>query len=223
MACKATVFRSSSQLLPPPGQAGRKAIRTSFISFGFCLCLTMIFGCGQETSTKQLIPSQEIDWKATEPAQPQTSDEDVVAPTASTRKLRLIVSVAGFETDEGNCRIAVYLDQPHFNDPEYAIAKVSVSIVDLKADWQMDLEIPESPTTDAKTPSRLAVSAFHDANTNTRLDKNSFGIPTERYGFSKNPKRGFGPPKFIETALELDLSDSSIGSRAIVEATIQIK
>ena len=87
----------------------------------------------------------------------------------------------------------------------------------------MDLEIPESLATDAKTPNRLAVSAFHDANANTRLDKNSFGIPTERYGFSKNPKRGFGPPKFIETALELDLSDSSIGSRAIVEATIQIK
>ena len=183
----------------------------------------MIFGCGQETSTKHLIPSQEIDQKATEPVQPQTFDETVVVPTTSIRKIRLMISVAGFETNEGNCRIAVYLNQAHFNDPAYAIAKESINIVDLKADWQMDLEIPESSATDAKTPNRFAVSAYHDSNTNTRLDKNSFGIPMERYGFSKNPKRGFGPPKFIETALELDLSDSSIDSGVVVEVPIQIK
>jgi uncharacterized protein (DUF2141 family) len=183
----------------------------------------MIFGCGQETSTKQLIPSQEIDRNAIELAQPQSSGEEFVAPTESIRKIRLVISVTGFQTNEGNCRIAIYLNQSHFNDPEYAIAKESIGIVDLKADWQMDLEIPERSATEAKAPNRLAVSAYHDANTNTRLDKNSFGMPTERYGFSKNPKRGFGPPKFIETALELDLSDSLTDSPVVVEVPIQIK
>ena len=96
-------------------------------------------------------------------------------------------------------------------------------IAELKAEWQMDLEIPFSSGSDSTTSNRLAVSAFHDANTNSRLDKNSFGIPTERYGFSKNPKRGFGPPKFIETALELDLPDSPNDSNVVVEVPIQIK
>jgi uncharacterized protein (DUF2141 family) len=34
-----------------------------------------------------------------------------------------------------------------------------------------------------------AVSAYQDANENERLDKNIFGIPKERYGFSNNSDR----------------------------------
>ena len=188
----------------------------------------MFFGCDRDKLTRPMSPNretqiQEIDKGTPELAPSQTASQAVVAPTAPSRKVRLKIDVTGFETNEGNCRIAVYLNQPHFNDPEYAIAKESVSILELKAVWQVELEVPENSGSDSKTPTRLAVSAFHDANTNTKLDKNAFGIPTERYGFSKNPKRGFGPPKFIETALELETSDSVRDSSLVVQLPIQIK
>ena len=196
--------------------------------FGLCLGIAMFFGCDQDKRTSPMslnreTQSQEIEKGTPELAPPQTSGQEIMAPSTPSRKVRLQIDVSGFENNEGNCRIAIYRNQPHFNDPEYAIAKESVSILKLKAVWQVELDVPENSGSDAKTPIRLAVSAFHDANTNTKLDKNSFGIPTERYGFSKNPKRGFGPPKFIETALELEASDAGRDSSLVLEIPIQIK
>jgi uncharacterized protein (DUF2141 family) len=50
----------------------------------------------------------------------------------------------------------------------------------------------------------LAIAIYQDRNANEKLDKNAFGIPQELYGFSNNPKRGFGPPKYAEVAVPLE-------------------
>ena len=64
---------------------------------------------------------------------------------------------------------------------------------------------------------------MQDSNENSRLDKNAFGIPTERYGFSKNPKRGYGPPMFSETAIELISAKQLSDSNVTLKVPIQIK
>ena len=46
-----------------------------------------------------------------------------------------------------------------------------------------------------------AVAMFHDANGDGTLNRNSFGIPTEGFGFSGNPRVITGPPKFSESAI----------------------
>jgi hypothetical protein len=48
------------------------------------------------------------------------------------------------------------------------------------------------------------VAVFHDENMNGQLDKNMFGIPKEGYGFSNNPKKSIGPPKFADAKFQLD-------------------
>ena len=40
---------------------------------------------------------------------------------------------------------------------------------------------------DDLAPGAYAISVFHDANANGRMDKNIVGMPTEGYGFSRNP------------------------------------
>jgi uncharacterized protein (DUF2141 family) len=45
-----------------------------------------------------------------------------------------------------------------------------------------------------------AVGIYHDENANMKIDKGAFGIPTEPYGLSNNPKFRLAPPK-IEDAL----------------------
>lgn len=40
-----------------------------------------------------------------------------------------------------------------------------------------------------------AVAVIHDENSNARLDTFA-GIPREGFGFSRNPRIGFGPPRF---------------------------
>jgi uncharacterized protein (DUF2141 family) len=48
-----------------------------------------------------------------------------------------------------------------------------------------------------------AVSLIHDENMNGKLDYNFFGMPVEGYGFSNNPPKGFGPPKYELTTFSL--------------------
>ena len=51
-------------------------------------------------------------------------------------------------------------------------------------------------------PGNYAVALFHDANANKKLDT-FMGIPREGFGFSRNPKIRFGPPRFDKVSIEL--------------------
>jgi uncharacterized protein (DUF2141 family) len=50
-------------------------------------------------------------------------------------------------------------------------------------------------------PGTYAVAVFHDVNGDGLLNKNGLGIPTEAFGFSKNPAIYSGPPKFSDAAI----------------------
>ena len=60
----------------------------------------------------------------------------------------------------------------------------------------------ETITIDDLAPGAYAISVFHDANANGRMDKNLVGMPTEGYGFSRNP-RVFRKATFDEARFEL--------------------
>ena len=59
-------------------------------------------------------------------------------------------------------------------------------------------------------PGRYALSAFQDRNNNKRLDANMMGMPTELYGFSRDARGSFGPPKFDDAVLTLDAAPRQI-------------
>lgn len=46
-----------------------------------------------------------------------------------------------------------------------------------------------------------AIAVFHDRNGNGKLDRNFLGIPTEGFGFSRNPVIRTGAPRFSEAAV----------------------
>lgn len=180
-------------------------------------------GCGWNNKTGIDLTLQKEETTSNSPTISNSVEEASNQSSKSIRTVALEILVTGFSQNSGSCRIAVYLDQSHFNDPEYAIAKESIAIRDSEASWHVKVAIPEGSSRELESTTRLAVSAYHDENDNARLDKSSFGIPTERYGFSKNPKRGFGPPKFGETAIELSWSKQPSDSIITLEVPIQIK
>ena len=51
-------------------------------------------------------------------------------------------------------------------------------------------------------PGRYAVTVFHDENSNHKLDT-TLGIPREGFGFSRNPKVRFGPPRYRQVDIDL--------------------
>lgn len=48
-----------------------------------------------------------------------------------------------------------------------------------------------------------AVAVVHDENGNGRLDT-LMGVPREGFGFSRNPRIAFGPPRFHQASLSLN-------------------
>lgn len=56
-------------------------------------------------------------------------------------------------------------------------------------------------------PGRYAISTYHDENGNQQLDRGLFGIPKERYGFSREARGTGGPPEFRDAAFEVKDAD----------------
>ncbi|WP_413165200.1 DUF2141 domain-containing protein [Capilliphycus salinus ALCB114379] len=59
-------------------------------------------------------------------------------------------------------------------------------------------------------PGNYAVAVFHDANSDQTLNLNSLGIPTEGFGFSRNPAIFAGPPQFDDTAVVVATAQNNI-------------
>lgn len=56
-------------------------------------------------------------------------------------------------------------------------------------------------------PGRYAIALLHDENGNGRIDK-MLMVPREGFGFSRDAKVAFGPPKFADAAFVIGSDDS---------------
>lgn len=126
------------------------------------------------------------------------------------------VEISGFQSQEGKCRVAAYDSPPGFQNPNRAVARGTIPIDGKSIRWSFEW----NRESDATGPRQLAISAHHDRNENEELDKNLVGMPTEPYGFSNNPKRGYGPPKFEQVAV-IQPDDASLSSPWRIEITIK--
>lgn len=104
---------------------------------------------------------------------------------------QLKITVVGIDNGQGKVRMAVYRTPGYFNQPDYADEKAVLSIKDNQATWE--IAVP------AGYP--VAISAFHDQNSNGVLDRNLIGIPIEEYGFSQGARSQTGPPPFADAAI----------------------
>ena len=98
---------------------------------------------------------------------------------------RLEVEVAGLRSAAGTLRLCLTADPRAFPachaDPRAARVNVPAGTARL--------------VVEGLPPGDYAAALLHDANGNKRLDKLA-GIPTEGFGFSRNPAIRFGPPLF---------------------------
>jgi uncharacterized protein (DUF2141 family) len=67
-------------------------------------------------------------------------------------------------------------------------------------------------------PGRYAVIVFHDENDNGLLDENSWGVPTEGYGFSNNAEGFLSGPSFDAAGVTLDGAGGGIAISLIYPA-----
>jgi uncharacterized protein (DUF2141 family) len=98
----------------------------------------------------------------------------------------ITIHFEGMKSDKGSLFVAIYNTKNSFLKKQFKgdITK----IVDEKA----TIILKDIPT------GEYAVSAFHDANNNKKMDTNFFGIPKEPIGISNNATGFMGPPKYKE-------------------------
>lgn len=114
------------------------------------------------------------------------------------------VRISGVRPGGGPVRVAVFGEGGEFPNHENAV---------------MTLDLPSSDNTTQGQlgrlpPSRFAVAVYQDLNNDGRLNKSSFGLPAEPYGFSNSARGQFGPPAFQDAMLEL-------GQTAAIEVALQ--
>jgi len=101
----------------------------------------------------------------------------------------LDLAVTGLRSAKGMIRVCLTADPANFPgciDDKRAITRsVPAS--------QRDIRIL------GLAPGNYAAAVIHDENSNARLDTFA-GIPREGFGFSRNPRIGFGPPRFSSAA-----------------------
>ena len=109
------------------------------------------------------------------------------------------VTIDGFDNDEGQALVALFLDDTGWPDDEAQAFGASVfPIENLRVVAQFK-DVPAGP---------FAISVFHDKDSDRELDTGVFGIPTEAYGFSRDARDTFGPPSFDEARLDVVAGES---------------
>lgn len=114
----------------------------------------------------------------------------------------LVVKLSGVRKAQGSIVLCLWAAEGKFPDCEAGpvLARISVPADAKEARFA------------GIAPGRYAVSAFHDANSNNRMDTNMVGLPLEAVGLSNNPKAGFGPPRFKASQFDVT-GDAAIALR----------
>jgi len=103
-----------------------------------------------------------------------------------------VVVVEGVEIKKGLVKIAIF-----DNADSYQRRKEPLRFTDMQAEtdsctWRVE----------GLAPGQYAVAAFQDENGNGELDKGTFGIPLEHYGFSNHPQGKLRPPSYDRAQVE---------------------
>lgn len=121
------------------------------------------------------------------------------AVTVRADESRLIVTLKNVRDSTGNLRASIYREPESFRKEDRAVEIVSIPAQ--KGDVQLVFK--------AMPAGRYAVMAYHDADSDGKLGLRFGMFPTEGYGLSNNPKV-MGPPKFADSAFELNGTETSI-------------
>ncbi|QNM81885.1 DUF2141 domain-containing protein [Sphingomonas sabuli] len=107
------------------------------------------------------------------------------AATVQSAPATATIELAGLRNTKGWVRVCMTREPSHFPKCSSDPAALSQT-VPATAPTAVFAKVP---------PGDYAVSVFHDENGNRKLDT-MVAIPREGFGFSRNPKLRFGPPRF---------------------------
>ena len=115
----------------------------------------------------------------------------------TTNSVSITVEIDGLESDEGMLYLSLFDDESNWL--KNALHSAQSEIIEGRA--TIVFENIE--------PGVYALSAYHDENNNQKLDTGFMGIPKEPYASSNGAKGRFGPPKWKDAKLDINLDQYS--------------
>ena len=114
---------------------------------------------------------------------------------------KLTIEVDGIKNQSGKICATLFSESEGF--PSNSEKALQSECIEVK-------ETPQKLIFKNLKPGTYAVALIHDANGDGILNSNSFGMPTEGFGFSKNPLVLIGPPKFNDAAVKVEGANTDI-------------
>ncbi len=106
-------------------------------------------------------------------------------------KTDLEITIAGIKESRGEIMVAIYQPQQKFTGEDMFLGKKLSA--EKTGELTFKVSLPEGS---------YAISAYHDLNSDSKLNTNLLGIPREPYGFSVT-RGSFGPPSFEEASFKI--------------------
>ncbi|HBJ38029.1 MAG TPA: hypothetical protein DDZ51_25385 [Planctomycetaceae bacterium] len=122
----------------------------------------------------------------------EAAEAEFLAQASDENRQVVTVRVIGAASDDGKMRLAVYASPTGFNDPLQALGTDT---------WEIRGGVCEGRFGLPAEVTEIAIAAYHDVNNNEKLDRNAIGIPSERYGFTRDARGVTGPPSFDDAVI----------------------
>jgi len=107
------------------------------------------------------------------------------------QNVNLTVKISGLKSNTGLVQVGLFNSEGTFLKKAYKGVSSEIKSNGVTVTF---LNIPMG---------KYAISAYHDKNSNSKLDTNFIGIPKEDFACSNNAKGVMGPPKYDDAKFDL--------------------
>jgi uncharacterized protein (DUF2141 family) len=114
-----------------------------------------------------------------------------ITSLVAAQNVNLTVKISGLKSNTGLVQVGLFNSEGTFLKKAY---KGVSSEIKSNGATVTFLNIPMG---------KYAISAYHDKNSNSKLDTNFIGIPKEDFACSNNAKGVMGPPKYEDAKFDL--------------------
>ncbi len=114
-----------------------------------------------------------------------------ITSLVAAQNVNLTVKISGLKSNTGLVQVGLFNSEGTFLKKAY---KGVSSEIKSNGATVTFLNIPKG---------KYAISAYHDKNSNSKLDTNFIGIPKEDFACSNNAKGTMGPPKYEDAKFDL--------------------
>lgn len=179
-------------MAPPFVNSWRSQSGNFFFAFATA---TLLVGCGiifffQASSSAETLAKKNI---------PIVAENEPREAGVAELPASLHIKVTGLKLPDSLCQIAVFQNAKSFYRPAESVLWRAMTHLGGQANWQIE----------GLTPGQYAVLVFEDADRNGELSLNSFGVPTERYGFSNRSHERMGMPSFEDAKMSVRFAETT--------------